>query len=89
MDNPEIRTQLLSILAKDLERAGTLPENVDNDLDLLEMGIVDSFGFINLCLKLEEIFGIPLDITEFDDEALSSIGGIVSLIAEKQANRTD
>jgi len=88
MDKPEIKRKILNMLTADFVRAGKSPEDVDDDLDLLDAGIVDSFGFINLSLQLEETFDIPIDISELDDDSPSSIANLVSLIAVKMATRT-
>ena len=85
MDKPEIRSRLLGILEQDLERAGLSPETVDDDLDILDAGVVDSFGFIEFCLKLEETFSVSINIDELDDSALSSVAGLVSAIETRRA----
>lgn len=88
MEKPEIRSRILSLLAPDLERAGLSAEHVDDSLDILDAGVVDSFGFIDFCLKLEEAFGVPIDIDELDDAALSSIGGIVAVIEKRHTEKS-
>ncbi|MDA0665088.1 MAG: phosphopantetheine-binding protein [Proteobacteria bacterium] len=76
------------MLTSDFARAGMAPDDVGDNLDLLDAGIVDSFGFINLSLQLEETFNIPIDISELDDDSPSTIANLVSMIAQKQTNRT-
>lgn len=50
------------------------------DVDLLETGLVDSIGLVELILQLEDRFGVslPMDILEIDD--FRSINRIADLI---------
>jgi D-alanine--poly(phosphoribitol) ligase subunit 2 len=51
------------------------------DFDLLESGLVDSIGIVELILELEDRFGVslPMDSLEIDD--FRSINRIAGLIA--------
>jgi D-alanine--poly(phosphoribitol) ligase subunit 2 len=50
------------------------------DVDLLETGLIDSIGLVELILQLEDRFGIslPMDTLEIDD--FRSIATIANLI---------
>jgi acyl carrier protein len=50
------------------------------DVDLLESGLVDSIGLVELIIWLEDRLGmsLPMDALELDD--LRSVGTIVNLI---------
>jgi D-alanine--poly(phosphoribitol) ligase subunit 2 len=50
------------------------------DADLLETGLIDSIGLVELILQLEDRFGVslPMDTLEFDD--FRSINRIADLI---------
>jgi D-alanine--poly(phosphoribitol) ligase subunit 2 len=50
------------------------------DVDLLETGLVDSIGLVELILQLEDRFGVslPMDVLEIDD--FRSIHTIAALI---------
>jgi D-alanine--poly(phosphoribitol) ligase subunit 2 len=56
------------------------------DTDLLETGLIDSIGLVELILQLEERFGVnlPMDTIEIDD--FRSINKIADLIARLSAS---
>jgi acyl carrier protein len=85
MDNHNIRSQLLGLLSDGLARAGLSAEEVTDDVDLLDSGIVDSFGFVNFCLQMEEHFEVPIDIGEFDNEDVTKLASLVEMIARKRS----
>jgi D-alanine--poly(phosphoribitol) ligase subunit 2 len=51
-----------------------------SDVDLLETGLIDSIGLVELILQLEDRFGVslPMDVLEIDD--FRSINRIADLI---------
>lgn len=56
--------------------------NIDDDQQLFEAGIIDSIGFIKLLAYIEDIFDLPMDISEFTVES-GTINGIMALIDSK------
>ncbi len=57
-----------------------------NDTSLLEKGIIDSTGIMELVFFLEEEFGIKIDDDEMVPENLDSVDNIVSFIKGKNSN---
>ncbi len=57
-----------------------------NDASLLEKGIIDSTGIMELVFYLEETFGIKIDDHEMVPENLDSVDSIVSFIESKKTN---
>ncbi len=57
----------------------------DKDYDLIESGLLDSFAFIELFSKLEDL-GITIYPTRIDRESLRTPGNIEKLIKEHQKN---
>jgi D-alanine--poly(phosphoribitol) ligase subunit 2 len=55
------------------------------DVDLLETGLIDSIGLVELILQLEDRFGVslPMDTLEIDD--FRSINRIADLITRLSA----
>jgi D-alanine--poly(phosphoribitol) ligase subunit 2 len=55
------------------------------DVDLLETGLIDSIGLVELILQLEDRFGVslPMDTLEIDD--FRSINKIADLITRLSA----
>ena len=57
-------------------------ENVfDENIDLIESGILDSYGIMELLAALEDE-GIEINITRIDRNLLRSVSGIEKLIEE-------
>lgn len=63
---------------------GEFDDNLKNDDSLLENGIIDSTGVLELVSFLEEIYGIELDDEEIVPENLDSIANMSKFIAKKQ-----
>ena len=57
----------------------------DKDYDLIESGLLDSFAFIELFSKLEDL-GITIYPTRIDRESLRTPRNIEKLIKEHQKN---
>ena len=71
MNVPDIKSILYEIC--DDERV------FDDSTDLIESGLLDSYAFIELFYKLEEL-GIELQPTRTDRKKLSSVSGIETMI---------
>jgi D-alanine--poly(phosphoribitol) ligase subunit 2 len=55
------------------------------DIDLLETGLVDSIGLVELILELEERFGISLPMEDLEIEDFRSVYRISDLIVRFSA----
>ena len=53
----------------------------DEDIDLIESGLLDSYALIELLSALEDE-GIEIQITQIDRNLLRSVSGIEKLISE-------
>jgi len=64
-----------------------IPRNEGQELDLeknfFEMGLIDSFGVIELIEELEEEFEITFDQLDFQDRRFSSINGLAIIVSTK------
>ena len=58
-------------------------DELSDDAQFLEMGIIDSMGVLELVGFLEEEFKITLDDEELVPENLDSVNRIVSFLARK------
>ena len=52
---------------------------------LLEDGIIDSQGMLNLIMHIEENYGLTIDDTDVDLDNFGSVESIVRYIVAKQA----
>jgi acyl carrier protein len=62
---------------------GLRSEEVNDDLDMLTEGLIDSMGIIELITAIERDFGVTVDFAELDPESLTIIGPFCRYIAEK------
>jgi len=63
---------------------GESDNNLKDDDSLLENGIIDSTGVLELVAFLEETYGIELNDEEITPENLDSIANMSTFIANKQ-----
>ena len=61
-------------------------ENWNAETSLLESGIIDSLGVLELMGFLEEKFGITLEEGDFDPKHLATPGQLVQFILERRRN---
>lgn len=59
---------------------GKLPEDMNEDMDLLQSGILDSFGFLALILSIEEEFQIKIDFEKTPPDTLTNIKNLQGVI---------
>lgn len=69
-------------IVTELTVGGTNPSIADND-QLLEQGIIDSFGIMTLLSFLEEKFAVHIEGDDLTPENFSSISTISALIDRK------
>ena len=58
-------------------------EEIGDDLNLIENGILDSLAVLKLVAYIEDSYNISLDPSEIDPDNLSTINAIDSLICSK------
>ncbi len=54
------------------------------DQDLFALGVIDSFGMVELITGLEQKFGVAFTAEELSQENLQSAAAIAGLIARKE-----
>ena len=60
-------------------------DQIDDGVDLIEGGVLDSFGIVNLIVELERHFGVSIPGDKVTAENFSRIDGIVRLLEGLQA----
>lgn len=78
MDNKEALT---TFIVKEIINEDT---KLENNEQLLEAGIIDSFGIIKLIAFIEEEFGIKLNNDDLMPENFNNIQTISEMISTKQ-----
>ena len=77
---PQIRSLIETQFLVDLSAIG-----VSGDENMVEAGIIDSFGLIELVGQLESTFGITLTDDDLLSPELVSLNGLKSMISRKQS----
>jgi acyl carrier protein len=79
----QIRSFILERYAAAFAVKGVTEVEVNGDFDLLEQGIIDSLGVLQLVSSLEEKFNIVVDLENLDAEQLTLIGPFCRYIEER------
>jgi acyl carrier protein len=80
-----IRLTLLEGCREELSAIGLTPETAGDDLDLREAGIVDSLGFVELIVGLEQELGVDLDLDRLEPGRLTVVEALVELACAQLA----
>lgn len=73
----------MSHLAESLGVDGLRRDPALDELDLIAEGLIDSFGIVELMGALEDEFGVDLDFTDLDADALTRIGPLSRFVASR------
>jgi len=79
----EIRNLILNHLEAPLVANDLTPQTVPDDFDLLREGIIDSFGFVELIVVLQEKVGTEIDFEDLDPEDLTVVGPLCRYVESK------
>lgn len=85
---PCARTEVLELLTPALVRVDISPKEVDDEFNIIDRGVVDSLGFLDLIANLETRIGAELDLFDADPDALTTVGGLASLVRDAMARQT-
>lgn len=77
----DVRRFVVEYLADMARRFGVNTLDLDDDTHLLEIGVMDSIGFIELVLATEQRFGLALDLDREDPVVFTTLGGFVRTVA--------
>jgi acyl carrier protein len=80
----EMETELRSFITETFI-FGQFPDQLENEDSLLETGVIDSTGILELIAFLEETFAIEIPDGEVVPENLDSIANIVQYVHRKRA----
>lgn len=72
----QVRSFLLELYAEQLSKKGVLAEHVPDGFDLLNEGIIDSLGILELVTALEKRFDMRIDFEDMDAERFTRIGDL-------------
>jgi acyl carrier protein len=66
-----------------------VPNNIDDNFNLVESGLFDSLGFIGLLSAIENEFHFTIDPAELESEDLIIVGNLVRAAARFAGNSGD
>jgi len=79
----EVRALILEACGPALADFGITTENAPGDLDLRGSGMIDSLGFVEVIVELEEKLDLELDLEEMDPEQITVLGPLSAYVAGK------
>lgn len=82
---PAVRAFLIAYLQELSERLGVIDQQFGDETRLLDTGVVDSVGFIELVLATEDEFGVSLDLDRHDPAEFTTLGGLVRAVVASGA----
>lgn len=56
---------------------------IDNNIDLIEEDVIDSFAFIELITELEDTFNIEIQPSQIPSQTWRNIESIIQMVKEK------
>ena len=80
-DQDAVLVALRSFLAADNEEA---VENLGDDDNLFESGVLDSLQLVSLIAFIDDEFGLALDFDDLTEENLGTLSAIRGLVARKR-----
>ncbi len=83
-----LRNLVLELLSPSLRRHSLGRDEIDDGLNVVDRGLVDSIEFLNLIARLEGHAGVELDLFDVDPKVLTTVGGLVDLLSEATAPTT-
>ena len=84
MSDKVVRRTLLRAIGPRLGRLGMTEADVTDDLDLLRSGLLDSLGFVDLVVAVEEEVGQQVDlISAMDRPGGTTVGGLIRLFEQR------
>lgn len=55
---------------------------ITGELNMIDTGIINSMGFIELVAEIEEEFGVDVDFEHYRPEELSTVSGLIGCIVD-------
>jgi acyl carrier protein len=81
--DPQVRTELREFVKESF--LYLQPDlQVSDDDELLELGVIDSLGFVELVEEIQQRFGVEVQDIEITEENFGSIAAMVSFVERKR-----
>jgi acyl carrier protein len=83
-----IGATVLKHLESRLLENGLSVDAIGEDLDLIELEILDSFGFVELVVGVNEDLNLEIDLADLGDEPLATLGDVVTAFVRATSSRS-
>ena len=83
-----IGATVLKHLESRLLENGLSIDAIGEDFDLVELEILDSFGFVELVVGVNEELNLEIDLADLGDEPLATFGDVVTAFVRATASKT-
>ena len=60
-------------------------EGLDDDFNIVDSGVLDSIGFIDLITSIEDQFDLEIDLSEVDPDEFTTVAGLVNVCTSPDA----
>ena len=77
----EVKRFICELYEERLTRIGYALDNVPDEVDLLQSGVIDSLGILELISNLEDRFQISIDLEHLPAEQLTVLGPLSQHVA--------
>ncbi len=84
-DVARVRALILEACGPALADFGINAADAPGDLDLRGSGMIDSLGFVEVIVGLEEKLGIEIDLEEMDPEQITVLDPLATHVAAQAA----
>ena len=81
-----VRAAVFRLLGPRLEDAGLSEQTLDESRSLIELGVIDSFTFVDILTALQDELGTEIDFMELDPDDFASVEGLVRVAAAAVEN---
>jgi acyl carrier protein len=89
LERDRIGATVLKHLESRLLENGLSLDAIEEDFDLIELEILDSFGFVELIVGVSDDLNLEIDLADLGDEPLTTFGDIVTAFARATSAVTD
>jgi acyl carrier protein len=80
----QVRQFIVERYSTALSSNGVLATAIADDYDLLQEGVIDSLGLLEMISAVETAFGIKLDFEALDAESLTQVGPFCRCVAAQR-----
>ena len=73
----DIKQKVKEFILAELRKRGGDIENINMEENFIESGVIDSFGFLELLISIEQEFNIHINFAELDPSEFTTLEGLV------------